>query len=79
MRLRIICHMFATVDGRIDGNCLRLVSKGTEYEETGTELGRDAWICGRETMQQHFAENGRFESKTGVAGGEQPVYLARRA
>ncbi len=29
-------------------------------------------------MQQHFAEEGTFRSKTGNAAGPQPVFVARR-
>jgi len=79
MRPRIICHMVTTIDGRIDGAAVRAVSRGTEYEETGAQLGGGAWICGRVTMQQHFAEEGHFESKTRKPAGQQPVHVARRA
>ncbi len=79
MRPRIICHMLAFIDGRIDGAALRTIVKGTEYEETGAQLGGLAWVCGRVTMQQHFAEEGRFESKTGRPAGPHPVHVARRA
>jgi len=79
MRPRIICHMIATIDGKIDGASLKAITKGTEYEETGTQLGGDAWVCGRVTMQQHFAEEGTFASKDGFPAGPQPVHVARCA
>jgi len=79
MRPRIICHMIATIDGKIDGASLKAITKGTEYEETGAKLGGDAWICGRVTMQQHFAEEGTFASEEGSPAGPQPVHVARQA
>jgi riboflavin biosynthesis pyrimidine reductase len=71
--------MLSAIDGRIDGAALRGLVKGTEYEETGAQLGGDAWVCGRVTMEQHFAEKGRFESKGGNLAGSQPVHVARLA
>jgi riboflavin biosynthesis pyrimidine reductase len=50
-----------------------------EYEELHSKLGGDAWICGRTTMQQHFAENGPFVSATNTPAGPQPPYVARRS
>jgi hypothetical protein len=55
MRPYIICHMLSSVDGKIDGAALGTVTGEGEYEATGAQLNDDAWICGRTTMQQHFA------------------------
>ncbi len=55
-----------------------MISKG-EYEETGAALKGDAWICGRVTMQQHFAEHEPFTSVSNRPAGPQPVHIARRA
>jgi 2,5-diamino-6-(ribosylamino)-4(3H)-pyrimidinone 5'-phosphate reductase len=67
------------VDGRIDGEVLRSVMGKGEYEETGAELNGDAWICGRVTMQQHFAEHEPFLSASNRPTGNQAVHVARRA
>jgi 2,5-diamino-6-(ribosylamino)-4(3H)-pyrimidinone 5'-phosphate reductase len=79
MRPHVICHMLSSVDGKIDGAALRGVTKAGEYEATGTMLNGDAWICGRTTMQQHFAEDKRFVSASNKPAGPQPVFVARRA
>jgi riboflavin biosynthesis pyrimidine reductase len=71
--------MVSALDGRIDGDALREVMREGEYEATGALLGGDAWICGRTTMQQHFAEAGAFVPATGDPAGPQPVHVARRA
>lgn len=71
--------MLASVDGRIDAAPLQAVIKNGEYEETGAQLQGDAWICGRTTMQQHFAEKEAFVSASNRPAGTQPVHVARRA
>ncbi len=71
--------MLSSVDGRIDGSVLRTVIAGDDYETTGARLKGDAWICGRTTMQKHFAEKLPFRSKTRTHAGPQPVHVARRA
>ncbi|MGO9481288.1 MAG: dihydrofolate reductase family protein [Candidatus Kryptoniota bacterium] len=79
MRPYVICHMFSSVDGKIDGAALNAVTGSGEYETTGAMLKGDAWMCGRTTMQQHFAENEPFVSVSNKPAGLQPVYVARRA
>jgi 2,5-diamino-6-(ribosylamino)-4(3H)-pyrimidinone 5'-phosphate reductase len=75
----IICHMASSIDGKIDGAALRHVMREGEYEALHAKLGGDAWICGRTTMQQHFAEAEPFVSATNTPAGSQPVYVARRS
>jgi 2,5-diamino-6-(ribosylamino)-4(3H)-pyrimidinone 5'-phosphate reductase len=75
----IICHMLSSIDGRIDGESLKGLTPAGEYEATGDELNGDAWICGRTTMQQHFAEPQPFRAASDIPAGPQPVYVARRA
>jgi 2,5-diamino-6-(ribosylamino)-4(3H)-pyrimidinone 5'-phosphate reductase len=78
MKPYIICHMLSSVDGRIDGNALEAVIGEREYEATSAKLEGDAWICGRTTMQQHFAEDEPFASASNTPAGPQPVFVARR-
>jgi riboflavin biosynthesis pyrimidine reductase len=79
MKPYIICHMLTSVDGKIDGTSLKAVIGAGEYEATGTQLHGDAWICGRTTMQQHFAADAPFVPVSNRPAGPQPVYVARRA
>ena len=58
----IVCHMLSSVDGKIDGAALGPGMPEGEYEKTGARLKGDAWLCGRTTMQQHFAEKKPFVS-----------------
>ena len=79
MRPYVICHMLSSFDGKIDGAALKSVIPDGEYEATGAMLKGDAWVCGRTTMQQHFAEKKSFVSKTNKPAGPQPVHVAQRA
>lgn len=79
MRPHIICHMASSVDGKIDGDSLRALLGHEEYEVTGEQLNGDAWICGRTTMERHFAEKEPFVSASNRPAGPQPVFVARKA
>jgi riboflavin biosynthesis pyrimidine reductase len=69
--------MASSVDGKIDGSALRNIMRAGEYEELHAKLGGNAWICGRTTMQQHFADAEPFVSKTDTPAGPQPVHVAQ--
>src|SRR5438270_489119 len=71
--------MLSSIDGRIDGASLKGLTPAGEYEATGAQLNGDAWLCGRTTMQQHFAEPQSFRAAADIPAGPQPVYVARRA
>lgn len=71
--------MLSSVDGKIDGSVLQSVAGPDEYETTGSKLNGDAWICGRTTMQQHFADKDPFVSASNTPAGPQPVHVARRS
>jgi 2,5-diamino-6-(ribosylamino)-4(3H)-pyrimidinone 5'-phosphate reductase len=79
MRPYVICHMLSSVDGKIDGAALGAVTAEGEYEATGDTLNADAWICGRTTMQQHFAEDEPFVPASAAPAGPQAAFVARRA
>ena len=79
MKPYIICHMVSSVDGKIDGAALSSVMADGEYEATGSKLKGDAWICGRTTMQQHFAQKKPFVSVSKKPAGPRPVFVAHRA
>ena len=71
--------MVSSVDGKIDGAALSSVMADGEYEATGSKLKGDAWICGRTTMQQHFAQKKPFVSVSKKPAGPRPVFVAHRA
>jgi 2,5-diamino-6-(ribosylamino)-4(3H)-pyrimidinone 5'-phosphate reductase len=70
--------MLSSVDGKIDGAALVAVMEEADYEATAAKLNGNAWICGRTTMQQHFAEDEPFVSASNTPAGPRPVFVARR-
>jgi len=68
MRPHVICHMMATIDGRIvTGRWPDLGDGWSEYERTAATLEADAWMCGRITMEAIAADV--REVKGTVPGG----------
>ena len=68
MRPNIICHMIASVDGRINCHMVDHIS-GDEYYEAMESFGYDCTIEGRETAERYYA-TGRFTPKTYTPVGE---------
>ena len=52
----VLCHMTSSVDGRIKVRRW-LADADRHYERIHAELGGDAWMCGRITMQG-YADSG---------------------
>src|SRR2546421_1594462 len=53
-RPRVICHMAASVDGRVVVNVwpdAAAAAVRREYERVHASYGADGWICGRVTME----------------------------
>src|SRR5688500_19796697 len=62
-RPRVICHMMTSVDGRIVTDGWPLYAEGRQqYELVHESYDADAWICGRVTMEQHFATGTRSDA-----------------
>jgi 2,5-diamino-6-(ribosylamino)-4(3H)-pyrimidinone 5'-phosphate reductase len=62
-RPRVVCHMMASVDGRIVTEDWPLsAAELRQYEAVHETYGADAWIVGRVTMEQHFAAGARSPS-----------------
>ena len=63
-RPRVICHMMASVDGRIVTGGWPLSKEGSrQYEAVHGTYEPDAWICGRVTMEEHFAAGTRPDAE----------------
>jgi 2,5-diamino-6-(ribosylamino)-4(3H)-pyrimidinone 5'-phosphate reductase len=59
---RVICHMMASVDGRIvTGGWPLSRDESRQYEQVHATYEPDAWICGRVTMEEHFAAGTRSD------------------
>jgi 2,5-diamino-6-(ribosylamino)-4(3H)-pyrimidinone 5'-phosphate reductase len=63
-RPRVVCHMLSSIDGRIvtDGWPLSAEEKGL-YEQMHATYEPDGWLCGRVTMEQHFAAGTRSDEE----------------
>ena len=63
-RPRVICHMMTSLDGRILTDGWPLAPEGRkQYEEVHASYESDGWLCGRVTMEQHFAQGTRPEAE----------------
>jgi 2,5-diamino-6-(ribosylamino)-4(3H)-pyrimidinone 5'-phosphate reductase len=62
-RPRVICHMMASLDGRVltEGWPLSKEGRG-QYELVHASYEPDGWLCGRVTMEQHFAQRTRADA-----------------
>lgn len=47
----VLCHMTTSVDGRIKVRRWTTIDADSHYETVHKQLGGDAWMCGRITMQ----------------------------
>ncbi len=64
VRPRVICHMSASVDGRIVTDGWPLSPEGRrQYEMVHAAYGANAWLCGRVTMERHFAAAVRSQAQ----------------
>lgn len=63
-RPRVVCHMIASVDGRIVTGGWPLSPEGRrEYERVHESYAPDGWLCGRVTMEEHFSQGVRPEAE----------------
>lgn len=69
----VICHMMASVDGRIDCAMTEQI-EGNSYYEALEALNLDATIEGKITAQMHYAEKGTFDSGDSLAVGADEIF-----
>ena len=63
-RPRVICHMMTSIDGRIVTDGWPLSPEGRrQYEQIHASYAPDGWLCGRITMEQHFAQGARSDAE----------------
>jgi 2,5-diamino-6-(ribosylamino)-4(3H)-pyrimidinone 5'-phosphate reductase len=78
-RPRVICHMMTSLDGRIVTDGWPLSKEGRrQYELVHDSYEPDAWLCGRVTMEQHFAQGTRPEAEVAREhrGAEREDFVA---
>lgn len=69
----IVCHMMASIDGRIDCAMTEQI-EGNSYYETLEALNIDTTIEGKTTAVMHYAEEGAFDSGSSPAVGAEEIY-----
>ena len=69
----VICHMMASIDGRIDCAMTEQI-EGNSYYETLELLNTDATIEGKTTAVMHYAEKGVFDSAGSPVVGKEEVF-----
>jgi riboflavin biosynthesis pyrimidine reductase len=75
----VICHMAASVDGRILPSRWRPKDfAGGLFERLHEELGGEAWLVGRVTGQE-FAKAQKYEDRAGGAFPREPWFAQRGA
>jgi 2,5-diamino-6-(ribosylamino)-4(3H)-pyrimidinone 5'-phosphate reductase len=66
-RPRVVCHMIASVDGRIVTGGWPLSPEGRrQYEVVHESYEAQGWLCGRVTMEEHFAQSVRSDTEIAV-------------
>ncbi|MBQ8544680.1 MAG: dihydrofolate reductase family protein [Alistipes sp.] len=78
MKPYIICHMIASVDGRIDCDMTEQIEGGNEYYEALESLGCTSMLMGRVTMQMHYALADTFVASDPAPIGVEAFHIARK-
>ena len=79
MRPYIICHMMASLDGRIDCAMTEQIDDTNHYYEALAQLGCDATLEGRTTLAMHYAQAGTFQPTSPYEAAGQQLYRAVEA
>ena len=61
MRPYIICHMMASLDGRIDCEMTEQIDDTNLYYEALAQLGCPSTLEGKTTLVMHYAQDGVFQ------------------
>ena len=79
MKPYTICHMIASVDGRIDCDMTEQIEGGNEYYEALESLACPSMLMGRVTMQMHYALAEPFITANTTPIGCEAFHIARKA
>lgn len=78
MKPYIVCHMLASIDGRIDCDMTEQIESGDEYYEALAQLNCPSMLMGRVTMQMHYAEPDGFNAKDPSPIGHASFHVAQK-
>lgn len=76
MKPYIICHMMASVDGRIDCAMTEKIEGGDAYYEALDELNVPTTVIGRVTAAMHYAQDGLFKAEKLTPINKKAIYNA---
>jgi riboflavin biosynthesis pyrimidine reductase len=80
MKPHVICHMVASLDGRIHSSRWRpKFDGGGLYERLHEEIGGDAWLVGRVTGQEFAKRREPYPADTGKTFPREPWFARRDA
>ena len=63
MRPYIVCHMMASLDGRIDCDMTEQIDDTNHYYDALAELDCPSTLEGKKTLSMHYAEEGMYENR----------------
>lgn len=80
MKPYVVCHMVASIDGRILHSRWRPTNRdgGDLFERLHVKLGGDAWLVGRVTGQE-FAKGKAYDTNAGRTYPKEPWFARRDA
>jgi riboflavin biosynthesis pyrimidine reductase len=80
MKPYVICHMVASIDGRIHSSRWRpKFDGGGLFERLHEEIGGDAWLVGRVTGQEFAKRREPYPAATGKTFPREPWFARRDA
>ena len=79
MRPYVICHMMASLDGRIDCEMTEQIDDTNHYYEALAQLGCPSTLEGKTTLAMHYAQDGVFQQRLPHEDAGQQLYKAVEA
>ena len=76
MRPYIICHMMASLDGRIDCEMTEQIDDTNHYYEALAQLGCPSTLEGKTTLAMHYAQDGVFQQQRPHEDAGKQLYKA---
>ena len=76
MRPYIICHMMASLDGRIDCAMTEQIDDTNHYYEALAQLDCPSTLEGKTTLAMHYAQDGQFKQQKAHEDAGQQFYKA---
>lgn len=76
MKPRVICHMMASLDGRIIVQRWGDMPDTKAYETTAAHFDSQAWLCGRVTMEKDFTDGLVPDLQAGTAPPDRHDFVA---